>query len=65
MTEAGEVEFLKKCQVTDNQLYLVVVADNRIIGSLHFASGRRPRTRHSGDFGISIVKAYWGQGIPR
>lgn len=63
MTEADEAEFLGKCQAADNQLYLVAVADEQIIGSLHFASGRRPRTRHSGDFGISLIKAYWGLGL--
>jgi RimJ/RimL family protein N-acetyltransferase len=63
MTEADEAEFLKKCQAADNQLYLVAVAGKQIIGSLHFASGHRPRTRHSGDFGISLLKDYWGVGL--
>jgi RimJ/RimL family protein N-acetyltransferase len=63
MTEADESEFLGKCQAADNQLYLVAVAGEQMIGSLHFASGRRPRTRHSGDFGISIIKDYWGLGL--
>ena len=30
---------------------------------LHFAAGRRARVRHSGELGMSVGQAYWGQGV--
>ena len=63
LTEKEEAEFLAKCQATADHLYLVAVVGKRVVGSLHFATGRRPRVRHSGDFGVSVSKKYWGQGV--
>lgn len=48
---------------SDNQLFLVAVIDGKIVGNLHFHSGSRPRIKHSGEFGISVLKEYWGHGI--
>ena len=30
---------------------------------INFGSGKRPRTRHAGDFGMSVHEQYWGLGI--
>lgn len=63
LTEAEEAEFLCKCQEADNQLYLVATLDGAVVATMHFESGRRVRVRHSGEFGMSVRKAHWGQGI--
>jgi len=63
MTLAQEVDYLKGIATADNQLYLVGLVEGEIIASITFASGKRPRTRHSGEFGISVRKPFWGLGV--
>ena len=63
LTEAEEAEFLRQCRDTDNQCYLVGLIAGRIVSTLSFSGGHRPRVRHSGEFGITVRKAYWGLGI--
>ena len=63
MTEPEEAEFLHQCRASDNQLYLLGWCGEELAAGLHFAAGRRPRTRHSGEFGMSVRLRYWGQGI--
>lgn len=63
LTEAEEAEFLSRCRAADNQIYIVALLENEIVGTLHFAAGRRPRVRHSGEFGMSVSQRYWGRGI--
>ena len=63
LTESDEEEFLHKCQASDNQIYMLGMIDDALVSTLSFSGGRRPRLRHSGEFGISVLKAYWGLGI--
>ena len=35
----------------------------RIVGTLNFSGGARPRTAHIGEIGVSVLKEYWGKGI--
>lgn len=63
LTEPEEEEFIRKCLASDNQLYILGSIDDTIVATLHFSAGRRPRVRHSGEFGMSVRKQYWGLGI--
>lgn len=63
VTDDEERALLRQSRRSDNQLFLVAVMDESIVGSLHFSAGRRPRVRHSGEFGISVRRDYWGLGI--
>lgn len=63
LTEAQEADFLRRCYDSDNQIYLVGSIADQIVSTLSFAAGRRPRVRHSGEFGLSVRKEYWGLGI--
>lgn len=63
MTTQQEKDFLEKARAADNQLYLLAIINNEIAGSLNFAAGTRARSRHSGDFGVTVLKGYWGLGI--
>jgi RimJ/RimL family protein N-acetyltransferase len=63
LTEAEEKEYLRKSLETDNQLYLLGWLGDILVSALTFAAGRRPRLRHSGEFGLSVCQAYWGLGI--
>jgi RimJ/RimL family protein N-acetyltransferase len=58
-----QAEEIEKLYESDNQLFLLAHIDGEIVGNLTFHCGTRPRTRHTGEFGISILQKYWGQGI--
>lgn len=63
LTEAQEEEYLRTCRASDRQLYLLGLIDDAVVSTLTFAAGRRPRVRHSGEFGMSVRKQAWGLGI--
>jgi RimJ/RimL family protein N-acetyltransferase len=63
LTEGEEEEFLRKCRASDNQLYLLGTIGDILVATLNFSGGRRPRLRHSGEFGVSVRREYWGLGI--
>lgn len=46
-----------------NSIFLVAELDGKIVGSLNFIGGGRKRTRHKGEFGMSVLKDFWGLGI--
>ncbi|MGB3713206.1 MAG: GNAT family protein [Candidatus Promineifilaceae bacterium] len=58
-----EENYLRNCHQSDNQVYIIGLVGDVIVGSLNFAAGRRSRVRHSGEFGMSVRKEYWGLGI--
>ena len=60
---AQEEEYLRNLAAAENQAYFVGIVDGEIIASITFAGGKRARTRHSGEFGISVRKACWGIGV--
>lgn len=49
--------------ISDNKLFIVAEINGKIIGNLNFSGGSRPRIKHVGEFGISVLKEYWGFGI--
>lgn len=63
MTEAEEVAFLNRSLANERSLFLLAILDDTIAGVLTFAAGTRSRTQHVGNFGTSVLKANWGQGI--
>jgi RimJ/RimL family protein N-acetyltransferase len=63
LTVEEEEDFLRRCSDSDSQLYMVGLIDDTIVSTLTFSAGRRPRMRHSGEFGMSVRKQVWGLGI--
>jgi RimJ/RimL family protein N-acetyltransferase len=63
LTEAQEAEYLRQGHAAEDRLYLVGLIGDRIVSTLSFSGGRRSRVRHSGEFGMSVRKPYWGLGI--
>lgn len=63
ITVQEEVKMIEKLLKADNKILLVVIKDNQIIGNLSYVGGNRPRTRHMGDLGMTVLKSYWGKGI--
>jgi RimJ/RimL family protein N-acetyltransferase len=65
LSEAEERAYLARAAVSDNAKVLVALHEGVIVGSLTFDGGRRPRTRHTGELGISVTREFTGQGIGR
>ncbi|MFP4345075.1 MAG: hypothetical protein ACLFU8_10310 [Anaerolineales bacterium] len=58
LSVAEEEDYLRSCREAENQIYLLGLADGRVVSALNFTGGRRPRLRHSGEFGITVRKTY-------
>lgn len=65
ITIQAEAEFIKRILATDNQLMILALINDVLVGHLSFAGGARPRTKHVGEFGLSVRKDYWGLGVGR
>ena len=63
MTVEEETAYLESSRLTDNRLYLIAWVDGGIVATLSYDGGRRPRTQHTGELGISVRKSHWGLGI--
>ena len=63
LSEEEESEYLKGCMEADNCLYIIGLVDGEITAGLSFSGFLKSRLRHSGEFGMSVKKEYWGQGI--
>jgi RimJ/RimL family protein N-acetyltransferase len=63
LTLEEESDYLEKCRCAENCLYLLAVLEEIIVGTLTFQAGTRPRVRHAGELGLSVLRAYWGIGI--
>lgn len=50
---------------TDNALFLIAEVNGEIVGNLSFSAGSRRRVKHTGEFGVSVRKDYWGLGLGR
>jgi RimJ/RimL family protein N-acetyltransferase len=55
--------FLQQAQELPTSLYLLAEVDGEIVGTLTFSTEKRPRVQHGGEFGMSVLRKYWNQGI--
>ncbi|MEZ5277312.1 MAG: GNAT family protein [Opitutaceae bacterium] len=58
-----ETKYLEEQRDSNNSVYLLAMMDGEIAGTLSYTGGRRARTRHTGELGITVRRRYWGQGI--
>jgi RimJ/RimL family protein N-acetyltransferase len=65
MTEDEERVYLARVAARDNALALLAEWNGQLVGCLTFSSGNRTRTRHIGEFGISVARVCWGIGLGR
>ena len=64
LTSQDEQEsMIENSAKSDNRLMIFAIVDGKIVGGLNFRSSDRPRIRHTGEFGISVLKDFWGLGI--
>lgn len=65
-TEEQESLFLEKKTADPREIEMVAELDGMIVGTAGIeAVGTKYKVRHRAEFGISILKEYWGLGIGR
>ena len=63
LTLEQEIKYIEGIIESEKNLLLTAKLDGKIVGTLGFNTQSRNRYKHQGRFGISILKAYWGNGI--
>jgi RimJ/RimL family protein N-acetyltransferase len=63
ITVEKEEAILESHLEVENKIYLIAEIENEIVGSLNYSGGIKQRTKHTGEFGISVAKKYWGLGV--
>jgi RimJ/RimL family protein N-acetyltransferase len=63
LTAEREELIIESMNSKDNSIMIVGEIDDQIVSMLSMNCGTRPRTRHVGEFGISVRKPYWSLGI--
>jgi len=58
-----EVAFLQTIVDDENSVMYLAMIGDEIAGQIHYSGGRRKRVRHTGEFGITVRKKYWGEGV--
>lgn len=58
-----EQEQLAKLYESNNNLLLVTLVDDEVIGTASISGSQSPKMRHIGEVGIVIAEAYWGYGL--
>ncbi|MCR4939788.1 MAG: GNAT family N-acetyltransferase [Treponemataceae bacterium] len=59
-----EAQFLKEKTISSNETELVAVIDGKIAGTAGIeAVGNKYKVKHRAEFGISVLKEYWGLGL--
>jgi len=65
LDEEAERAFIARVAGRDNAIFLLALAADEIVGTLTFTGGEKPRTRHTGAFGVSVLRDWWGRGVGR
>jgi len=60
-----EREFVLRAKVSERILILLAFAGDDLVGMLDLSAGQHPSDRHAGRFGMSVAKAWRGQGVGR
>lgn len=61
-----ESRFLERKAASQNEIELVAVVDGKVVGTAGVSAlGTKYKVAHRAEFGISILKEYWGLGIGR
>lgn len=58
-----ERKFLQQATKSLTSLYVIAEISGEIAGTLTFNTGKRPRLRHAGEFGTTVLRKYWNLGI--
>ena len=56
--------YLKEKTESDREIELLAIVDGKVVGMAGFSAiGSKYKVRHRAEFGITVSKDYWGQGI--
>lgn len=59
-----EAQFLKDKTESPNEIEIVAIIDGKVAGTAGIeAVGKKYKLKHRAEFGISILKEYWGLGL--
>lgn len=59
-----EAQFLKEKTISPNETELIAIVDGKIVATAGIeAVGKKYKVKHRADFGISVLKEYWGLGL--
>lgn len=59
-----EAQFLKEKTISPNEIELIAIVDGKIAGTAGIESvGKKYKVKHRAEFGISVLKEYWGIGL--
>ncbi len=59
-----EAQFLKEKTLSPDETELIAVVDGEIAGTAGIESiGKKYKVKHRAEFGISVLKEYWGLGL--
>ena len=63
-TPEEESQFLEEKTKSDNEIEIVALVDGKVAGTAGIeAVGSKYKLKHRAEFGISILKEYWGLGL--
>lgn len=61
-----EGQFLEKKAASINEIEIVAFVDGKVVGTAGIeAVGTKYKVKHRAEFGISVLKEYWGLGLGR
>lgn len=61
-----EGQFLEKKAASINEIEIVAFVDGKVVGTAGIeAVGTKYKVKHRAEFGISLLKEYWGLGLGR
>lgn len=63
LTVEQEREFIKKKREDDKEIFLTAKLEGKIVGTLGLSTDKMRRYSHKAEFGMAILKDYWGYGI--
>ena len=59
-----EAQFLQEKTESPNEIEIIALVDGKVAGTAGIeAIGHKHKVRHRAEFGISVLRAYWGLGL--
>lgn len=65
LTERDFVELIESDAKAERNLFLVAETEGKIVGYARCEGSNLRRFRHKAEFGVGILRDYWGHGIGR
>lgn len=63
-TREQEAQFLEEKTKSPDEIEIIAIVDGKVAGSAGIeAIGKKFKVKHRADFGISLLKEYWGLGL--